>query len=257
MNPAVPASRGPRWRRVVLIALVAVAVATVVLVGRGLVLTNSVKAEPELCRNVAGDRGLVFRAAYGTTPAATDPMSVMMLRNMGNGAAVADVFGDGNLSVFMLGQAGHPNRLFRNQADASGEHTFSDVTEAAGLINKGGARSAAFADLDIDGDLDLIVMNDFDGGEIGSPSRIYRNDGDGTFADVTQGSGFDPVGYLVGGLSLADYDRDGLLDIYVTYWTMELGGDPARDQMAIKGRFPGHEPAVPEPGGLAVRGRDQ
>ncbi len=239
MNPAVTASRGPRWRRVVLVALVAVAVATVVLVGRGLVLTDSVKAEPELCRNVAGDRGLVFRAAYGTTPAATDPMSVMMLRNMGNGAAVADVFGDGNLSVFMLGQAGHPNRLFRNQPDASGEHTFNDVTEAAGLINKGGARSAAFADLDIDGDLDLIVMNDFDGGEIGSPSRIYRNDGDGTFADVTEGSGFDPVGYLVGGLSLADYDRDGLLDIYVTYWTMELGGDPARDQMAIKGRFPG------------------
>ena len=140
MNPAVTASRGPRWRRLALVALVAVAVATVVLVGRGLVLTDSVKAEPELCRNVAADRGLVFRAAYGTTPAATDPMSVMMLRNMGNGAAIADVFGDGNLSVFMLGQPGHPNRLFRNQPDASGEHAFSDVTEAAGLINKGGAR---------------------------------------------------------------------------------------------------------------------
>ncbi len=239
MRSAVPPQIHLNRRRIAVIAAAVLLVATIVTVGRGLVLTDPVKAEPQLCRNVAGERGLVFRGAYGTTPAATDPMSVMMLRNMGNGAAVADVFGDGHLSVLMLGQAGHSNRLFRNQPDANGEHTFVDVTEAAGLMNKGGARTAAFADLDNDGDLDLIVMNDFDGAEIGSPSRIHRNDGDGTYADVTEGSGFDPIGYLVGGLSLADYDRDNLLDIYVTYWTMELGGDPARDQMAIKGRFPG------------------
>ncbi len=56
---------------------------------------------------------------------------------------------------------------------------------------------------------------------------------------MTGGSGFTPVGYLVGGLSLADYNRDGRLDIFVSYWTMELGGDPARDSMSVKGRFPG------------------
>jgi hypothetical protein len=209
------------------------------LVGSGLLVTGPANAETALCRDVAHERGLGFRGAYGTTPFAQDPMAAMMLRNMGNGAAVADVFGDGRLSVLMLGQLGHPNRLFRNQLTASGETGFVDVTESAGLANEGGSRTAAFADLDDDGRPDLIVMNDWDGGEMGNPSRIYRNNGDGTFTDVTEASGFAPVGYLVGGLSLADYNRDGRLDIYVTYWTMELGGDPAREQMAIKGRFPG------------------
>jgi hypothetical protein len=218
---------------------VVLAAAVIGVVGSGLVLTAPAKAEPTLCTNVAKDRGLAFRGAYGTTPFALEPMAAMMLRNMGNGAAVGDVFGDGRLSVLLLGQLGHPNRLFRNQVSATGATEFVDVTEAAGLTGKGGSRTAQFADLDNDGWLDLIVMNDWDGAEMGSPSRIFRNRGDGTFADVTEASGFSPVGYLVGGLSLADYDHDGLLDIYVTYWTMELGGDPAREQMAIKGRFPG------------------
>jgi hypothetical protein len=199
---------------------------------------------------VATERGLGFRGAYGTTPFALEPMSAMMLRNMGNGAAVADVFGDGRLSVFLLGQLGHPNRLLRNQPGPEGTTEFVDVTDASGLAGKGGSRAAAFADLDNDGHLDLIVMNDWDGGELGSPSRIFRNDGRGAFTDVTESSGFDPVGYLVGGLSLADYNHDGLLDIYVTYWTMELGGDPAREQMAIKGRFPGQNRLYQNLGGM-------
>ena len=234
-------------------AVVVLIVASFGLVGGGLILTAPASADPPLCRNVAHERGLAFRGAYGTTPFAQEPMAAVMLRNMGNGAAVADVFGDGRLSVLLLGQLGHPNRLYRNQQTATGETIFVDVTEAAGLANKGGSRSAAFADLDNDGQPDLIVMNDWDGGEAGSPSKIFRNAGNGTFADVTAGSGFEPVGYLVGGLSLADYNRDGLLDIYVTYWTMELGGDPGREQMAIKGRFPGQNRLFENLGGFRFR----
>ena len=222
-----------------LVVSVAVAAAVIVAVLAGLTIPRPTVAAPPLCRDVAHDRGLVFRGAYGTTPFAQDPMQSVMLRNMGNGAAVADVFDDGSLSVLLLGQLGHSDRLFRNELTTTGQPTFADVTEAAGLENVGGSRVAAFADLDNDGHLDLIVARDWDGQRDGSPSTIHRNVGDGTFADVTAGSGFDPVGYLVGGLSLADYDRDGLLDIYVTYWTMELGGDPGREQMSIKGRFPG------------------
>ena len=224
---------------VIAIGFVALAGALATIVVGGLLAPPSVDATVPLCRNVAAERGLSYRGAYGPTPFAQDAMATMMLRNMGNGAAVADVTGDGSLSVLLLGQLGHPNRLFRNQLAATGEPTFADVTEVAGLANKGGSRAAAFADLDDDGHLDLIVMNDWDGDKVGSASRVYRNDGDGTFSDMTAGSGFAPVGYLVGGLSLADYDRDGRLDIFVTYWTMELGGDPARDAMIIKGRFPG------------------
>jgi hypothetical protein len=229
---------------------VVVIVVVVGLIATGLVLPAPVLAEASLCRNVAQERGLAFRGAYGTTPFALEPMAAMMLRNMGNGAAVADVFGDGRLSVLLLGQLGHPDRLFRNEATDTGEPRFVDVTDAAGLANQGGSRAAAFADLDNDGSPDLVVMRDWDGAEMGSPSKLYRNAGDGTFADVTGGSGFDPVGYLVGGLSLADYNRDGLLDIYVTYWTMELGGDPAREQMAIKGRFPGQNRLYENLGGF-------
>jgi enediyne biosynthesis protein E4 len=239
MRSAVATMIGRRPLQVTIGATVVLVVVAAGLIGTGLVLPGPARAETALCRNVAQERGLAYRGAYGTTPFALEPMAAMMLRNMGNGAAVADVFGDGRLSVLLLGQLGHPDRLFRNQLADTGEPQFVDVTESAGLANEGGSRAAAFADLDNDGSPDLVVMNDWDGAEMGSPSKIYRNADNGTFSDVTEGSGFDPVGYLVGGLSLADYDRDGLLDIYVTYWTMELGGDPAREQMAIKGRFPG------------------
>lgn len=250
MRSAVATRIGHRRLQVAIGATVVLVVVAIGLIGTGLVLPGPARAEVALCRNVAQERGLAFRGAYGTTPFALEPMAAMMLRNMGNGAAVADVFGDGRLSVLLLGQLGHPDRLFRNQLTDAGEPRFVDVTDAAGLANEGGSRAAAFADLDVDGSLDLVVMNDWDGAEMGSPSKIYRNVGDDTFSDVTEGSGFDPVGYLVGGLSLADYNRDGLLDIYVTYWTMELGGDPAREQMAIKGRFPGQNRLYQNLGGF-------
>jgi hypothetical protein len=237
MNP--PATPAPRARRRIAFA-VAVVVAFVGLVGAGgLLLTWPSNAAAGLCTNVAAQRGLDFRGTYGATPSALGSTEDIMFRNIGNGAAVADVFGDGSLDVLLLGQAGQPNRLFRNQLATTGVASFVDVTQAAGLANDGGSRAAAFADLDGDGHLDLIVMNDWDGATVGRPSQLYRNRGDGTFADVTSGSGFTPVGYLVGGLSLADYNHDGRLDIFVTYWTMELAGDPALDAMRIKGAFPG------------------
>ena len=253
MGTTVNSSSGSRRVRIASLFGVAAVMAVAALVAGSPTPAQPVEAAPPLCRNVAVDRGLTFRGAYGTTPFAVNPMSAVMLRNMGNGAAIADVFGDGRLSVLMLGQLGHGNRLFRNQPDAAGKASFVDVTAAAGLTGKGGSRAAAFADLDDDGHLDLIVMNDWDGAEAGSPSKVYRNNGNGTFADMTEGSGFAPVGYLVGGLSLADYNRDGRLDVYVTYWTMELGGDPALDAMMIKGRFPGMNRLYENLGGFRFR----
>jgi hypothetical protein len=232
----------------------AVVVAFVGLVGAGgLLLRWPLNAAAGLCTNVATQRGLAFQGTYGTTPSAIDATAAMMFRNLGNGAAVADVFGDGSLDVLLLGQPGHPNRLFRNQLATTGRPDFVDVTAAAGLADDGGSRTAAFADLDGDGRLDLIVMNDWDGATVGHPSKLYRNEGDGTFADVTPDSGFAPVGYLVGGLSLADYNHDGRLDIFVTYWTMELAGDPALDAMVVKGDFPGENRLYENLGGMHFR----
>jgi hypothetical protein len=239
MNPPGSQALHARPRTAIVVGGVVLLASIGLVVVTGLLSTWPSNAGASRCTDVAARQGLDFRGDYELTPSGLDSTGAMMFRNMGNGAAVADVFGDGSLDVLLLGQRGHPNRLFRNQLATAGTPTFVDVTDAAGLASEGSSRTAAFADLDGDGRLDLVVLNDWDGAALGSPSKLYRNEGDGTFTDVTTGSGFAPVGYLVGGLSLADYDHDGRLDLFVTYWTMELAGDPALDPMRVKGRFPG------------------
>ena len=96
---------------------------------------------------------------------------------------------------------------------------------------------AQFVDLSGSGRPDLVIAADYIPDGPGGPSQILRNNGDGTFTDVTAGSGFDPEGYIVGGMTFADYDGTGRQSIYLSYWTEELAGDPARP--VVKGAFPG------------------
>ncbi len=134
------------------------------------------------------------------------------------GAAVADVDGDGDLDVF-LPRVGLSNRLLFN--DGAGR--FTDATAQAGLDtgrSDQGSSAAAFVDVDADGDLDLIVTG---AGTAGT--TLYLNDGDGNFSDGTAGSGLDdlppvPEGRQaqMHGITLADYDRDGRLDVLLTHW---------------------------------------
>jgi hypothetical protein len=219
-------------RKAVVAALVALAIPATLGSARTVLAADPAT---ELCVDVAQEVGLDFRGAYGPTVIPT-PMGAMMMRNMGNGAAVADYDADTDLDVFLLGQNGRPDRLFRNELVPDGAARFSDVTEAAGLGETGLSRVAHFADLDGDGTLDLLVVNDTDPDGKLSPSKVYQGDQDGTFTDVTEGSGFAPVGFIVGGVALADPDMDGDLDIYISYWTQELGGDPAR--MSNRGVYP-------------------
>ena len=177
---------------------------------------------------------------------APDAYGTLMQENMGNGAAVGDYDGDGYLDVLLLGQAGHQTKLFRNDPAPDGGRRFTDVTDAAGLGGvTSNARVAQFVDLSGSGRPDLVIAADYIPGGPGGPSQILRNDGDGTFTDVTAGSGFDPEGYIVGGMTFADYDGTGRQSIYLSYWTEELAGDPARH--GDQGRVPGPEPALPEP----------
>jgi enediyne biosynthesis protein E4 len=189
------------------------------------------------CVDVAATVGLAFEGRYG--PVMTDDSGgIVMQRNIGNGAAVGDIDRDGDLDVYLLGQAGHPNALFRNDLDArTGRVRYTEVGEAAGVADTGLSRVAHFADLDGDGWLDLVLLNDTDRSGGHPPSRLFRNLGDGTFEDVTAGSGFDPVGYIVGGATASDVDGDGDLDIYVALWTMELGGSVPN--LPVEGVFPG------------------
>ncbi len=119
------------------------------------------------------------------------------------GLAAADFDGDGWTDLYFCD--GARNALLRNRGDG----TFDDVTDRAGL---GGpqkpSRSALFADLDNDGDLDLFVTYD------GAPCRLYENRGDGAFRERGAEAGLDFRGHVTS-VAAADYDGDGLLDLYL------------------------------------------
>jgi hypothetical protein len=110
------------------------------------------------------------------------------------------------------GLVGERDHLFHNNGDG----TFTDVSEKAAVSDPNGAYGlgAAFADIDNDGRLDLIVAND------SVPNYLYRNRGDGTFEDVSYVSGFalNDTGRAQAcmGLTIGDYNNDGLLDLFVT-----------------------------------------
>jgi hypothetical protein len=104
-------------------------------------------------------------------------------------------------------------KLFRNL----GNGKFTDMTTAAGVANAAGyASGCGVGDYDNDGDPDLYVTNY-------GPSVLYRNDGDGTFTDVTESAGV-INGHYATSAAWADYDLDGRLDLYVSNYcdfTME------------------------------------
>ncbi|MCI0343082.1 MAG: VCBS repeat-containing protein [Planctomycetales bacterium] len=140
-------------------------------------------------------------------------------------AAAADVDGDGDLDLFVGGYGtvrerpvdfmarnGEADRLFRNRGDG----TFEDVTEAAGVGHTGYALAAAFADVTGDGAPDLYVANDF------AFNALYVNRGDGTFEDRTKASKTNDVGMGMG-VSWADFDADGDLDLYVSNMFSSVG----------------------------------
>ncbi len=121
-----------------------------------------------------------------------------------SGVAVADVDGDGCEDVFL---AGSPDAvLYRNHCDG----TFSDVTAASGLPHPypATASGAVFFDYDNDGWPDLFVAAARGG------DRLFHNTGGGHFVDVSAAAGI-PPGRWGSMAAVADFDRDGFLDLYV------------------------------------------
>jgi hypothetical protein len=121
----------------------------------------------------------------------------------------ADYDNDGRLDLFVMrGGWEFPirNSLLRQNPDG----TFTDVTERAGLAETvHRTHSAAFADVDGDGLLDLFV------GHEQSPAALFRNRGDGTFEDVSRRAGLDRSSFIKG-VAFGDYDNDGRVDLYVS-----------------------------------------
>ena len=128
----------------------------------------------------------------------------------------ADYDNDGDLDVLVLrggwlfDQGEYPSSLLRNRGDG----TFEDVTEEAGLLFFHPSHSAAWADYDNDGWLDLFVGNESTGGRE-YPCELFHNNHDGTFTNVAAYAGVDNVGF-VKGVTWGDYNNDGLIDLYLS-----------------------------------------
>jgi hypothetical protein len=134
-----------------------------------------------------------------------------IVETMGSGVALFDYDLDSDLDVYLVngstldrldkGEPGEPNRLFRND----GAWRFTDVTEAAGIGDRGWGQGVAASDFDNDGDPDVYVTN------FGT-SVLYRNEGDGTFSSVRAGVEHEGWGTSA---AFGDIDSDGFLDLYV------------------------------------------
>jgi enediyne biosynthesis protein E4 len=147
----------------------------------------------------------------------------------GMGVAVGDYDNDGFEDLYVTAYGG--NKLYRN----NGNGTFTDVTQKAGVGGSGWSTSAAWVDLDGDGFLDLVVLRylewDFDDTWCGEHKEgyraychpdffnpvsplVYHNNKDGTFTEISHKIGLDKPGKGLG-LAIADYDRDGHMDLFV------------------------------------------
>jgi hypothetical protein len=134
-----------------------------------------------------------------------------IVETMGSGLALFDYDLDSDLDVYFVsastldrlakGEPGEPNRLFRND----GGFRFTDVTELAGIGDRGFGQGVAVADFDNDGDEDVYVTNY-------GRNVLYRNHGDGTFSSWTAGVSDEGWGTSA---AFGDIDNDGNVDLYV------------------------------------------
>jgi len=151
----------------------------------------------------------------------------------GSGCSAADYDNDGHVDLYVLNYNG--NILYHNNGDG----TFADVTKKAGLASNRWGLSAVWFDYNNDGYLDVFVGNYllYDDGKFrdfypaagypgplsysGQPNALYRNNGDGTFTEVTKEAGlFKPDGRAMS-VTVADFRNIGLLDIFVANDAME------------------------------------
>ena len=173
--------------------------------------------------HVAGNQ-LYFNRGDGHFVAAQDPGAAAD-RGYGMGVAAGDYDNDGDIDLYVTNWG--PNLLLRNLGDGR----FEDVTGIAGVGDPGWGTASAFLDLDNDGDLDLFLVNYLNWtpgsaqdcvrtycgpvSDDASGDRLFRNNGDGTFTDISSRAGLDATVGTGLGVVGADFNDDGLADVFV------------------------------------------
>src|SRR5439155_1196749 len=132
-----------------------------------------------------------------------------------NGVSVGDIDNDGFDDVYVCQPAGLPNRLYRNRGDG----TFEDITESSGVGVLENTACAIFADIDNDSRQDLIIVRT-------NGPLLFLNEGGGKFRQKRNAFQFAsaPQGTFTGA-AVADYDRDGWLDVYFCLYVYYQGTD--------------------------------
>ncbi len=151
-----------------------------------------------------------------------------------SGVAIVDINSDGWLDVYLTATAvenpeKRKNRLWINQGSNAGNSPmFIEMAEKYGIADEGYSVHAGFLDYDLDGDLDLYILNNIandsipanyrlkivDGSAINN-DKLYRNNGNDSFTDMTIEAGIVYEGYGLG-LAIGDVDKDGYPDIYIS-----------------------------------------
>ncbi len=177
-----------------------------------LALVRSAAALPGPFTDVTAEAGVSYQHGW-TDPTFDDR------RHVSGGVACGDYDGDGWLDLYVVRGDIAPSLLFHNERDG----TFEEVGITAGVAIGGAGSGPTFADQDGDGLLDLLVL-----GVAGTKPRLFRNRGDGTFADVTATSGLDAITRASISAAFGDPDRDGDLDLLITHWANAIApGDAA------------------------------
>ena len=153
--------------------------------------------------NITQEVGIDFR--HESDPELRQRRSVLAVPTgiAGGGVSAGDYDGDGHNDLYLAGTNG--GRLYLNV----GGKSFEDTTNEAGLVREGETRAGYFVDYDNDGDQDLFVTF------VWKSNKLYRNEGNGRFTDVTEETGLGGGKHVTHEAVWFDFDRDGLLDVYV------------------------------------------
>jgi enediyne biosynthesis protein E4 len=213
---SVRANISPRWLR--LPALIATLTAAGTVSAQG-TYTSGITFNDI----AAGDgAGITYRRAPSATKAAYDTQNLAPLYDLRNalatpmspygkpGIALFDYDKDGDLDIYVSNGPGANNSLYQNQRVGTGQTVFVDMAIDAGVdATDMDSQGVCYGDVDNDGDEDLLVLGRME------ENRFFRNEGDGSFTNISASAGLG--GGILGhtSCSMGDVNNDGLLDVFV------------------------------------------